>query len=188
MKNLALTFAAVLVFTSSIFAGTDDNKTASHNISISINDLALIGIRGGNGSANINLSPDAPTIAGQALDFSKASDNSLWLNYSSIVSASNKSRSINAKIESDLPGGTSITVSPKSATNGRGKVGTAAESVILSKSDQKVVSGIGSCYTGTGTSKGVQLDYKLNMQDSDYGKLFNQEYSVTVTYTITDEN
>ena len=190
MKSLVLTFVTILVFSSSIFAvaKADEMKSASHNISITINDLALIGISSTNGETNINLSPVAPTNAGEGLDFSKASDNSLWLNYSSIVSSSSAGRSITAKIVSDLPGGTSITVEPKSANNGKGNVGTTAALITLSDTEQKIVSGIGSCYTGKSASNGVQLNYKLNMDESNYADLFNKQYGVTVTYTITDLN
>lgn len=190
MKNLVLTFVTVLVFSSSILTvvGQDTKKAASHNISINIDDLALIGIQGTNGKTDIELSPVAPSNAGESLDFNNITDNSLWLNYSSIVNGAAKTRSITANIEGALPGGTSLTVAPKIATSGNGKRGTVVSSVNLTTKPATLVDGIGSCYTESGVSKGVNLAYTLEMDKAKYADLYNTSYDVKVVYTITDLN
>ncbi len=187
MKNLVLTFASFLFFIG--IANAQDGTTASHTIGIDIKSIALVDIEATDGTKNITLSPVVPTEAGNALDFTNATNSNLWLNYSSIVSASTKSRTITASISSGLPGGTTITVAAAAPTGGKGNRGTANTTPqTLSTGGVTVVSGIGSCYTGDGASNGSNLTYKLNMDDNSYGSLYqNNSYSVTVTYTITEE-
>ena len=190
MKNFALTFVVILVFSSSIFAvvAPGDNKTASHAVNISIDNLALLSIKSSGSSTDISLNPTPPTEAGAKLDFSKVNNSDLWLNYSSIVGGAKNTRNITANIEGTLPGGTSISVAPTNATSGNGKRGTAVTSLSLTTTAANLVEGIGSCYTESGASKGVNLSYKLNMDESKYEDLYNNSYNVKVIYTITDVN
>ncbi len=188
MKNLVLTFASVLVFIG-IANAQSDGTTASHTIGIEIKSIALVDIEATDGTKNITLSPAEPTEAGNGLDFSNATNSNLWLNYSSIVSAADKKRTISATISDGLPGGTSITVAAAAPTGGKGNRGSANSTPqTLSSTAVTVVSEIGSCYTGDGANNGSNLTYKLNIDEDNYGSLFfNDDYSVTVTYTITEE-
>ena len=192
MKNLVLTFVAVLVFSSSIFAAGGEKKTAAHAVNIKIENLALLDIRssgissGSSASADISLQPTAPELAGGKVDFSNVRNSDLWLNYSSIVVGEKSTRNITVNVDGALPGGTTLVVAPKTATSGNGNRGKAVTSLDLGTEAQILVEGIGSCYTETGGSKGVNLVYTLKMEDEKYEALYNGGYDVKVIYTISD--
>lgn len=192
MKKVTLTIASAFLFTGITMATPvvdSDNKTTSHSVKIEIPTVALIDIEGTDGEAGtINLTPNVEGLeAGAAVDFSTATDNSLWLNYTSIVT-SNKTRNITVALndENNLPKGVSLVVTAGSITSGKGKKGTASEKVTLAKNAQNLVTGIGSCYTESGHGKGHQLTYALEMDNDKYADLMANSYTVEITYTITD--
>jgi len=156
MKKISLTFATVLLFFGLAFAQDyNDKQEASHAVVINIKSHALVDVESEKGEASfINLSPEAPKEAGLGLDFSKAKDNSLWLNYSSIVKAK-QNRTISVSMKEKLPEGIELFLSAsKDVGEGRGKVGEAySEKQKLSANGIKLISNIGSCYTGSGYKK-----------------------------------
>ena len=85
MKRVALVLAAA-VLAINVFAQSKTDET-KHTVGIVIPDVALIGISGGK---SISLAPTAPKQAGGAFDFSTANDESLKLQYSSVVNGENK--------------------------------------------------------------------------------------------------
>jgi len=191
MKKLVLTFAATLFIFGFTFATVvdNDNESTSHQVSIKINTHALVDVEDANGEATtINLNPTAPTEAGLGLDFSNSTDNSLWLNYSSIVSGKNE-RSVSASISGNLPNGVSLSLATgDDAGKGKGKTGEAVnDAQVLTSSGTPIVSKIGSCYTGTGDQAGNNLTYSLKMDESKYDKLVSGTYSITVNFTITED-
>ena len=164
--------------------GSDD----AHTVSISIPEVAILDLEG---STKVSLSVEAPTEAGEAVDFSNATDNSVWINYSSIVGTSETSRTVSAKISSNsVPDGMLLKVAAsKDAGNGDGKIGTTAGQITLTSTDQKVVSSIGSCYTGDGAKSGHNLTYSLELDSKkgSYEKIdFDQDVVLTITYTISN--
>ena len=191
MKKLSLIIAAVFVFgvANAVVGPTGDDNTAAHTVGIDIENLAIIDIESaGNGGSDITLSPSAPTEAGEAVTFSEASNSDLWLNYSSIVS-NGKQRSISASISDGLPVGLSLKVAASDVVEqyGKGRKGSANKTPKkLTHGGIDVVTGIGSCYTGDGANKGTNLTYTLDMEEDKYEQLYQDSYSVTVTYTITE--
>jgi hypothetical protein len=186
MKNLAVITVATLILTSTINSFAQDNNQGAHSVSINIPEVALLDLEGG---SSITLAPTAPTEAGAAFDFSSATNNTIWVNYSSIV-ASGKTRKVNAAITSGaVPAGLQLKVTAGSyAGTGKGTTGTAASQVTLSATAQDVVTGIGSCYTGNGASNGHNLTYALSLTSADsYNLLTQANTTITVTYTITDD-
>ena len=198
MKKSVLTIAAAL-FISGLTFGADynDTKKASHDVSITIPTVALVDVEGngGNEATSINLTPSVTNLeAGSAVDFSSVSDNSLWLNYTSIVEEeghnNTSERDITVEIDNEnkLPKGVSLLLSAGSVTTGNGKRGQAASGTItLEKTPKKLVTSIGSCYTESGSQKGHQLTYKLSMDNSKYADLVAKAYEVEVTFTITGD-
>ena len=83
-KSVLITVFVVLAASVNIYA--QDDSDAAHSISINIPEVALLDLEGG---SSITLTPDVPTEAGEAFDFSAATDNSIWVNYSSIVASGN---------------------------------------------------------------------------------------------------
>ncbi len=165
----------------------NNNNEASHGVNISIPTVTLVDVEGTDGEAGtINLTPDITNLeAGSAVDFSNATNKSLWLNYTSIVE-DKKTRNITAAISSELHSGVSLKLLAGSISSGKGSVGESAGEITLTKTAQNLVTAIGSCYTETGNGKGHQLNYTLDMDNEKYTNLKAESYEITVTYTITD--
>jgi hypothetical protein len=174
-------------------AFAQDDADDDHTVTVGVPETFLVDIEPA-ASKNITVGPEmaAPAEAGAALDFSAASDNTLWLNYSSIVENNTDTRDITVAVTSGtIPTGITVTVQAGAdAGNGDGTVGTAAGSAItLSGTAQNIVTGIGSCYTNTGASNGHNLTYTvaLTSGSGNYAQLFtDNNTALTVTYTITD--
>ena len=191
MKKLTFLLAAILVLGVSNFASAQDN-TAKHNVKVQIPQYALVGL---SSTAEITLSPEAPTTAGEDIEFTgeHISDDSKWLNYSYLGSLKEKQTSISVQLEdydnNSLP--TGIVIGLKVGIyngNGKGSHGehvTAGE-IELSGRSTMIVKNIKNCYTGTGEN-GHQLTYTLKKKaNASYSELVAGDYSVTVVYTITD--
>ena len=69
-----------------------------HTVAISIPEVAILDLEG---TTSVSLSVAAPTEAGEAVDFSGATNNAVWVNYSSIVGTSETSRTVAAKISNN---------------------------------------------------------------------------------------
>lgn len=180
------------------FAQTQENqKKANHNISVSVPDVSLIGIVGAEGTVSaINLTPDISNLeAGEKVDFSSANDNSLWLNYTSIIgnpgnrngNGSGKTRKIKVELEDNLPNGMDLFLEVGPANSGSGQIGKPIqEKTALKKGPTTVVENIGSCYTENGEGKGHRLTYSLGVKENQFDKVMAELFSVQVLYTITE--
>ncbi len=190
MKKLfrPFAFAVLALFSFSNLNAQADDLDDSHTLTVDIPEVALLDIEGG---AAITLEPDAPTEAGLPIDFTADTDNSLWLNYSSIIgNAPDDSRKVTVAIAGTLPTGSNLKVlAGADAGSGAGTMGSPTAIVTLAAvaTNYDIISGIGSCYTGDGASKGHQLTYSLTEDAGNYGSLnFDTDYTVTVTYTLSD--
>ena len=187
MKRKLFVLATLgVVFAFNVQAQDGDND--DHTVSISIPEVAILDLEG---STNVSLKVEAPTEAGAAIDFSNAADNSIWVNYSSIVGTSETSRSVSVKISNNnVPDGMLLKVTSGSdAGKGDGTLGTSSGQITLTSSDQTVISGIGSGYTGDGTSHGHNLTYALSLDPTagSYEDIdFDQDVTLTITYTISN--
>lgn len=197
MKRIIFIIASVFFISTVASANGPSNEggnTASHNIGITIPDLAIIAVYGPSGQGTtISLTPETENLeAGAAVDFTTATDNSLWLNYTSIASSKGNSgnmhtRKIKAELDENLPNGLDLMLEISQASSGSGDIGKATNGkVSLKKGTTWVIDEIGSCYTETGEGKGHQLTYSLDIKDNQYQKLVAETFSVQVTYTITD--
>lgn len=180
---LGLTLSSVSVF-------AQDTNVDKHNIDIKIPEVALLDIETTGSSSALTLAGTAPTEAGLPVDFSKATNNELWINYSSIIgSKTEPSREVTAAITSgSVPDGVTLKVEAKNDANkGAGNMGSTAGQITLNGSAQKVITNVGSCYTGNGANAGHNLVYTLALDAGSYGKLdFDQSQSTVITYTLTD--
>jgi hypothetical protein len=176
---IAVAFAALFVSNSAF--GQADGLTANHAISYTVPKVALVDVEGG---ASISLALVAPTEAGSGMDMS-ASNSSLWLNYSS-TTATGQTNTVSVKTDVTLPGVALKVLAGANAGAGAGAAGTPSSIITLSTSDQTIVSAIGTCYTGNGTSAGHNLTYSLATTSYDLIKYTATPASVTVTYTITN--
>nr|WP_314495223.1 hypothetical protein [uncultured Chryseobacterium sp.] len=185
--NLMLSLAA---FALCATVQAQDTNTDNHTIAITIPEVALVDIEPA-ATKNITLGFTAPTEAGLPI-IPSGINNTLWLNYSSIKSVADATRTVSVKVNALLPG-IDIRVTAAAATGaGGGTLGTPAAQLTLSAADQTIISGIGSAYTGDGANNGHNLTYALAAGSgagtiAAYADLQATTTAVaTVTYTISD--
>lgn len=193
MKNVNKFLFALALGAISFGANAQDDDDDFHTVQVGVPEVILVDLEVASGSKNIVVGPvmTAPAEAGSPLDFTNATDNTIWLNYSSIVENNTTTRNVTAAITTGtLPTGVTLSVTAAAdAGAGDGTVGTTAGAVSLTGTAQNVVTGIGSCYTGNGASSGHNLTYTvaLGAGAGSYATLFtDNNTTVTVTYTITD--
>jgi hypothetical protein len=200
MKLQKLFFAAVIVLSANA-ALAQDGKIASHSVNISIPEIALLDLEDGTSAQDgsqqtvgqITLVGEMPVEAGDKMTFGDlATNNDIWMNYSSIVSGTS-SRNVSVKISSGaVPTGLKLTVEAGAATTGAGTWGGVTGALTLvdeNQAAQDIVETIGSVYTESGKDKGHNLTYKLNLADdtTTYGSLrFDTTTALVITYTLSD--
>jgi hypothetical protein len=191
MKKSTLSLA--VCFIAAAISGSvqaQDSNTDNHTITISIPEVALVDIEPA-ATKNITLGFTAPTEAGNPIT-PTTSDNTLWLNYSSVKSVADPTRNVSVKVNALIPG-IDINVTAAAATgSGGGTLGTPAALLTLSAADQTIVSGIGSAYTGNGANNGHNLTYALAAGSGPGGVAAYADLEATastvatVIYTISD--
>lgn len=187
MRKSPLKFALGLAATFISFgvSAQDINKD-DHTVTISIPEIAIVDIEPA-ASKNITLGYTAPDEAGNPI-VPNASNTTLWLNYSSIKSVADPTRTVSVKLTALIPG-VDIKVTAAAATgSGGGATGTGSTKT-LTASDQILISGIGSAYTGNGANNGHNLTYELVSVGgvASYADLQASAGTVaTVNYTISD--
>jgi hypothetical protein len=161
-----------------------DGSTDNHTIGIEIPEVALVDIEPA-ASKNITMNFTAPTEAGDPIE--APDDNTdLWINVSSIKSTGDPTRTVSVKLTALVPGVDIKVTAAADAGQGAGTLGTPGAQLTLTTSDQSLVTGIGSGYTGNGASSGYNLTYNVSSPDSDYSNLSATSATATVTYTISD--
>lgn len=164
------------------FAQTELDGIATY---VTIPYVSLLDIEPGSGSIGLILSQ--PTEAGMPTMNSNTTNNSKWLNYTSCNSAS-VNRKISVAIASGtIPAGTvlDLTASAYSGGGQGGTFGSPNSTIQLSNSNQTLISGISSCYTGDGSDNGHCLTY--NWRVVNYGQLKTTSASnLILNFTMTD--
>lgn len=186
MKKLTFAIIAVLGFGfNGAFA--QDSNNDNHTVTITIPEVALLDIEPA-GSKNFSMLFIAPTEAGLGIT-APAANATLWLNYSSIVTAAapDNIRTVSVKSSTPIPGvGIAVTAGTPVMATGAGTGGTAGPAVTLTTTDQGIISGIGSCYTGDGAGAGSNVSYGITAAPAAYALLVAGATPVTVTYTLSD--
>ena len=181
IKNLLkylIVFAAFVLITLQV--KSQDSTEASENIAYSLPVMRILDLEGPPPSLTFIV----PTNGGALI--ADVSSNTSWLNYTSITENGNTNK-ITVSISGDnVPAGTKFKVQASEYTgNGDGEMGTPTGLVVLSASSQDLITGIGSCYTGTGTANGHQLTYTWTIEPDGYSSLAAVGSStITATYTI----
>lgn len=191
MRKTTLTLAMSLAaFAFSANLKAQDSNTDNHTIGITIPEVALVDIEPA-ANKNITLGFTAPDEAGLPI-VPNGTNNTLWLNYSSIKSTDNPTRNVSVTVDAIIPG-IDIRVTAATATgSGGGTLGTPSAQLTLTAADQTIISGIGSAYTGDGANNGHNLTYALATGSGPgtiaaYADLEATTTAVaTVTYTISD--
>ena len=163
------------------------DKNTSHKAKVAIPDVALLALR-----FEENSSVDfvgTTTGAGDQINLKSKQKPGVWLNYSSIGNGVQK-RKITATVAGIIPDGLTVTVkAEESIGSGVGELGRSNGIVQLSESPSDIISGIGSCYTGSGIQNGHLLSYNVEIDDDAFYENQNSEESVlSIVYTLTDDN
>ncbi|MBN1821849.1 MAG: hypothetical protein JXR31_14740 [Prolixibacteraceae bacterium] len=166
-----------------------NSNSASNNFNIEIPEVALLSLKSVSQGA-ISISPGAPHEAGLSLDFSESTKSDIWINYSSILPGNINSRNLKARINGNIPGGLKLKLSASGdAGYGNGHMGVPVGEIVLSNTQQTIISGIGSSYTGVGIQKGHLLTYSLEFDEiAEYSELQQNSYTLTVLFTLIDQN
>lgn len=182
MKKIFFYFGMLGAFSLlSLNAGAQ--ATSNHNLSMGIPEVCLL--TAPSATISLQLTTD---VAGTPISGGTGSS---YTQISSIVSAS-ELRTITASI-TGIPTGTSLVVSTDIPTNANkaGILGTGTSDIGLvnGAAAATLVTGIGSCYTGTAADDGYKLNYAWNAGASgDYGSIVaTGGANATVVLTITNQ-
>jgi hypothetical protein len=199
MKKVLLILTAILVFgVSNLVSAQDDSEKAAHNVSIAVPSFALVDVEDASGNeTDLSFSitqDDLVTEAGAAFNTKFNADETFYLQYTSLKGSSNNS--ITAEISAstmptwmklNLKTGLSAKSSSKKGKTGTGN--TAFQEIGTTGSAISIVSGIGTCYTGTVAEDGHELTYQLELDFDEVSgdiPVVGNNYTATVTYTITE--
>lgn len=175
VKTMKLFFGLLLVVALSA-QGFADSDSASHDVTLQVNEIALIDL---NDASAITLTTNAPAAGGAGV--LGDSDSSKLLQYTSLV-ASTVTRRITVNLSgSAVPAGTLLYLE---ATSVPANCGTAGGQLTLSTTAANLISGIGSCATGVGAN-GAALTYTFHIDDVNQ-LVVGSTSSITVNFTLTD--
>ena len=158
-------------------------QTDSHTIGITIPAVTMLRIAP-TASKNITMDFTAPSTAGDPI-VAPTNNTSLYLQYSSIMTASATGRKISVQASATVAGLTiAVTAANPGATNLQGAGGTISS---LGTTATDIITGITSCATGTGSTDGSNLTYSIaTTSASAYQNIRSGTSSITVTYTLAD--
>jgi hypothetical protein len=191
MKKL-ITLAMVCLGFSFVGFSQADTYFDSHQVTVTIPNVALLDLETSAPSKNFNLNFTAPTEAGLKI-VNPLSNATVWLNYSSIVSGPSGAhpvRKVTVQSNVNPPAGIAFSATASNdAGAGAGTVGSTLGNVSIDNTVQDIIQNIYSCYTGTGPAKGHQLTYNANVPIGSlaYAQLRAGSTSMTITYTLTDQ-
>lgn len=176
MKKLS--FAVITLLTLGFHGTFAQTSTAT----VDIPAYALLAL---NGTTSLTMPFVASSTAGAAIE-APTNNTGLWLNYSSVTTTAISTYTIKVKIDKLIPGvDISLTAATPLMTSGFGTGGSGSAAQVITTTDQSVVTGIGSCQTGTG-NVGSNLTYAISVNTATYDQLFKSAPVVTVTYTMAE--
>jgi len=161
----------------------EDSQTSTQNVILKLESVALLGIATG----DVSLVIEGATEAGAPIT-TTTEDESTRLRITSLAEA-DKNRVITAKISKELSGSELLVqAKPASTANFVGEPGTYADPIVLTTTDQNVVIDIGTCWSGTGEEDGYVIKYLFRIASTINGEPYEENTTVVVTYTLSDES
>jgi len=159
-------------------------NAATHDLSLGMPEINLLS----SNSSTVNLELTT-NVAGEAVQ-SSISDSTARVKISSVV-AGVQSRTLSASVSAgSVPAGTQLRLVAKAPNaNFGGTTGTLGSEATLSGSAANIITGIGSCFSGTGSDDGYVLKYTWGLDNpaATYGavRAVSGGSSVTVTLTLS---
>jgi hypothetical protein len=176
MKAFSILFAVVFCFTMAGVVLAAD--TATQTVQLNVDEICVIDVTGDPAALTIA----APAVGGQTP--ADATDNSTYAQYTSVVcGATARALTANWGAGDAAPSGCELGLEVTSLTAGCGSA--VVGGITMSGSAQNVVTGIGSCATGTGGTDGAQLTYTLSVADDTQLDSCDDQ-TLTITLTLTD--
>jgi hypothetical protein len=156
-KGFASIFFFLIVLGSLSVSGGED--TAQHRIVMQVAEFSLLNVTGS--PEELSVIPLHPGVR----DFQYAVDSSVNLQYSSTVGL-NQHRSITARwgLSDSAPAGCLFKI--LAVPSGRQNEGFSVGEKVITSENQILLSGIGSCATGTELTDGAVLVYTLTVVDA----------------------
>lgn len=187
MKKLLLMSAMIGAFSMlSTNVNAQGTATSNQELTMGINEVLLINAVNDAGVPGAVALQLTATIAGNAISGGAGTS---YAQLSSII-ASGQTRNITAAVDG-IPAGTSllVTTSVPASGNQAGTLGTGTADVPLVNlaAAANIVTGVGSCYTGTAALDGYKLDWTWDAGAAgDYGSIVaTVGATATVVLTIT---
>lgn len=157
----------------------------SHNVGVVLPELAILDIAQPDGSPDLHQGHH-PSEVVQQISLNGSLEHECWVNYSSLVRGGKPNRKVVASVGGVIPEGISVAVEAADFSgNGKGKTGISAGKKHLSELPEEIISDIGSCYTGKGSSNGHLIRLTIEV---DQAEVLASQFPVhlMVTYRITD--
>lgn len=181
-RNKIVVLLAVLFTFCGAHVMAVDTNVATSTLTLGVPEVSLL--KTSSGIISLTL---AQRSAGESIDPTK-SDSTARLLVSSVITSA--TRTLSAKITAGtVPPGTMLQLAAKAPNaNFVGTSGTIGSAVTLDATDRPVITGIGTCYSGTGASDGYPLKftYGLDSNPATYGNLrATTGVQIVVTLTLT---
>ena len=160
-----------------MYAASD---TATHDVEMQVSEVVLIDI---NNTATLTLSVSAPTNGGED-PTGQTDSTSKLLQFTSLVASGTRNIQVSwsGALDGACPTGTHLEAEAISVP---GSCGSAvAGGVTVDATDRNIITGIGSCATGTGAN-GAQMEYRF-VVDTVSSLVVGQTRSVRLVFTLTD--
>jgi len=185
MKKTLLVLSITLLGTllGSNVMGQDKNA-ATNSLSLCMPEINLLS----SASPSVNLQLTT-AIAGEAVA-SSATDKTARVKISSVVSGI-QTRTLSAKVTTgSVPAGTTlklIAMAPNSSFGGTQGDLVSSDVTLSTASDASIITGIGSCYSGTATDDGYVLQYTWGLDNpaTTYGSIRAVGGGTSITVTLT---
>ena len=189
MKKLTLTIVAFL----GLFAGAMAQSTATHQVDITINSVAMIRAVNETSSTvnpltfNVGYGMFNSLTAGEEPIIDQLPWGKLFLQYTSIKASTGTPRTIKAALTTGtIPAGLSLKATAATPTGGSGDVGLTNNIQTLSATAATMIKNIGSGYTGIATTNGAEITYSSTITTMASLKA-TASTALTVTYTLSNE-
>jgi len=177
MKKWKTLLAAITVVTA-VSGLAYAAATATQTVTMQVGAISVLTMTGNPAALAIA----APALGGQTP--ANPSSNTTYAQYTSTVAAGVTRRlQANWGASDAAPAGCSLllTATPAALPN----QGASANQITMSATATNIVTGIGSCATGTGATNGAQMAYVLSVNTLT-SLVAGDNHTVTVTITLTD--
>lgn len=187
ISNKKLLVISIALFSTVLLFNTigQTTNTSSNTLSLGLSEVSMI--QGSASSVNLTLTPQSAGLAVKP----SVSDSTARVLVSSVISGTN-TRTMSVVFTGNLPVGTFLKVQAKdpngSFVGGKGTMAGEVSYTTNGGAAQDIITGIGTCYSGTGSDDGYKLLYTFGISATteNYGDIRAVGgQTVTATFTLT---